>query len=351
MLIPNIQERIFYHYYPNCVLNGKAISSPFRKDNHPSFSIKLLRKWYIWKDWSTGESGNCFDFVAKYHGLNTKTNFNLILNKICTDLGYQYLLNNNSDVIKQLVNLNENMKQNILDIYDKLECDDKVNIKFKKKLFNQDEIQYWKSQGLLNESSLKYLHIYSVSEAHMVINKYVKTIYNYSSYKSINRDENVKKLFYCFAYNYDNKYLKLYRPYHFDKWKSTVPAKMVCLKTIFNNDTLIITKAKKEQLHLFDIQSHMIDKYDILPLNNETSFIEWYYHKIKHNYKRIILWLDNDNAGQKSMNKWKNMYDLEIFYTNKFKNITDMYSHEYQINKINALKQSLCLTKNLVTNY
>jgi len=352
MLIPNIQERIYEYYYPKCVLNGKAMSSPFRKDTHPSFSIKLIRKWYTWKDWATGEEGNCFDFVAKLYGLDTKKDFNIILHKICNDLNYQYLLDNNSEVIKKLIELNEKMKKNISDIYDNLNVtNNKLSLKFKKKSFNVDELQYWKSQGLLNESSLKYFDIYSVSEAYMVINNYVKTIYNYSSYKNINKEDSVKKLFYCFAYNYNNEYLKLYRPYHFDKWKSTVPAKLVCLKTIFNNDTLIITKAKKEQLHLFDIQSLMIEKFDILPLNNETSFVEWYYYKIKDKYKNIILWLDNDKPGIDSMKKWETMYNIKIFHTSHFKNITDMYNYEYQTNKTNALKQSLCLLKNLLTNY
>lgn len=350
MLIPNVQEKIYYYYHSSCAIGGKKFFSPFRKDNHPSFTIKNIGKWLTWNDWGTGESGNCFDFVAKLYNLNTKKDFSIILQKICIDLGLEYLLNNNSETIKQLLALNKSMSNNISDVYKHVNNeDDKIKLKFKRKPFNQDELYYWKSQGMLDEKSLKYLDIYSVSEAYMVVGNYVKTVYNYSAYKNINTDNKIKKLFYCFAYNYDNKYLKLYRPFYYDKWKSTVPGNMVCTKTIFDNDTLIITKAKKEQLHLLDIQKYMIDKFDILPLNNEQKFIDWYYYQIKDKYKRIILWLDNDRAGHTSMNKWKELYNLEIYNTNSFKNITDLYNFEYQLNKSNALKQSLCILRNLLT--
>lgn len=347
MKVPFIQERIYQYYVPNCNLRGKNFKSPFRKDANPSFCIKKLNVWYKWRDWGTGEHGNCFDLVAKLNGLDTKLNFNLILNIICKDLGLTYLFNVNEESIKKLIEINNNAKNIFAQAYN-IKYDSKVKMKFKRKPFNQDEINYWKSEGMIHISSLNYFDIYSVSEAYVIVNDYVKNIYKYSEYKSIENSLDLKKLYFCFAYKYGTEYLKLYRPYHFDKWRSTVPHNLVCTKTLFGNDTLIITKAKKEQLHLFDISKYIIDKFDILPLNNESTFIDEFYNKIKHNYKKIILWLDSDNAGISQMKNLNQKYNIDYRYITFGKNITDVYSDNYnKMSTHNNIKNSLCIVKNI----
>lgn len=349
MKIPFIQERIFQHYFPSCNLKGKNTISPFRKDTNPSFCIKKVNTWYVWTDWGLNERGNCFDFVAKLNGLHTKLHFNLILNIICKDLGLTYLFNINEKAINTLIQMNKSVNNSFKVAYD-IKTNDKLKIRFKKKLFNLDEIEYWKSQGMLFNDSLFYFDIYSVSEAYIVTTNHVSNIYNYSQYKTIN-DINVKKLFYCFAYKYGKEFVKLYRPYHFDKWKSTVPHNLVCTKTIFGNDTLIITKAKKEQMHLFDVSRYIIDKFDILPLNNESTFLDWYYNQIKDKYKKIILWLDSDIPGINAMLKLSSKYNMIYHYSQFGKNITDIYNDNYlKLDLTNNIKNSLCQIKEALSS-
>ncbi|HMT01721.1 MAG TPA: hypothetical protein PKD00_00185 [Burkholderiales bacterium] len=346
--IPYIQEQIYNYYIPNCYLTGKPFKSPFRKDNNPSFSILKIGSYYKWADWGTNEKGNCFDFVAKYYGLNVNKQFNLVLKAIVKDLNYEHLFNTDSKVLINFIKNNVQLNKELHTMYSAANKVSSVKLKYNKKPFNQSEIDYWKSQGLINIDTLKYLNIHSVSKAYIIINDYVKMFYNYNDYKLHSNDENIKKLYYCFAYNYDNKYLKIYRPYYIDKWKSTVPLNLICTKTLFGNDNLIITKAKKEQVHLLDIQSYMIDKFDILPLNNEITFPHDFIESIKDNYKKIILWLDNDNIGIFNMKKWAEQHNLTMFYSKNFKNITDQYSNLYSINSDMAKNNSLLTIKNLL---
>ena len=309
------------------------MKSPFRVDKNPSFSIRKWGNYYVWKDWSNKETGNCFDFVAKYYGLNVKREFNIVLEKIVKDLNYEHLVGINKNILIDIIARNKQLNSDIRVVYDKTRESGVVKLKYNKKQFNIDEINYWKSQGLLDISTLKYLDVHSVNKAYLIIKDYVKEIYNYVSHK----DTNFKKLLYCFAYNYGNKYVKLYRPYYIDKWKSTVPANTICTKTLFGNDTLIVTKAKKEQIHLLDIQKYLINKFDILPLNNENNLICYNFDK----YKKVILWLDHDIVGINNMKEWSEMYNVDWHYTKRFKNITDQYEHNYQIDKELAIKESL----------
>ena len=344
-----MQESIYKHYFPYCNLNGVKVKSPFRVDNKPSFTIKKYNNWYLWKDWATGEKGNCFDFVAKYYGLNTKLDFNNILNTIIKDLQYEHLYDLNHTTLNKLVDLNKIVKNNINELYN-IKTDEKVVLKYYKKAFNTDEINYWKSQGILSKNTLDYFDVSSVSKAFMVINNYIKSIYDYSLYKDF-KDFEAKKFFYCFAYNYDNTYLKLYRPFHFDKWKSTVPHNMVCTKTMFGNDTLVITKAKKEQMHFHELNKLIIDKFDVLPLNNETTFVDWYYYQLRDKYKKIIVWLDSDKAGIKQMKLLNQKYNLNYCYITEGKNITDVYSNNFlKYSLTENIKNSLCLTQRTLSN-
>lgn len=347
--LPYAQESIYRYYFPICNLNGKKIKSPFRVDNSPSFTIKKIGNWYIWKDWATNETGNCFDFVARYYGLDVKRQFNLLLGKIVEDLNYSHLLDTKPSTVIKLLTTEKQVKNEIYEMY-KLKENDKLTIKYSKKAFNIDEIEYWKTQGINHKLTLDIFDVKSVSKAFIKTDNYLKIIYDYSFYKDI-KDTQAKKFFYCFAYNYDNRFVKLYRPFYIDKWKSTVPHNLVCTKTLYGNDTLIITKAKKEQMHFFELNKYLIDKFDILPLNNEVSFLDWYYQEIKLKYKHIVLWLDSDKAGISMSKKLNQMYNLKYVTLNIGKNITDVYSNNYSKLTIDQnIRNSLCLINSTLSH-
>ena len=58
---------------------GKLYSSPFRRDEHPSFSIFGDGKFF--KDLATGETGNVISFTAKLKGISNKDAYKLLLSE------------------------------------------------------------------------------------------------------------------------------------------------------------------------------------------------------------------------------------------------------------------------------
>ena len=58
---------------------GKLYCSPFRKDEHPSFSIFGNGK--LFKDLATGETGNVISFTAKLKGISNKEAYKLLLSE------------------------------------------------------------------------------------------------------------------------------------------------------------------------------------------------------------------------------------------------------------------------------
>lgn len=58
---------------------GKLYCSPFRKDEHPSFSIFGDGK--LFKDLATGETGNVISFTTKLKGISNKEAYKLLLSE------------------------------------------------------------------------------------------------------------------------------------------------------------------------------------------------------------------------------------------------------------------------------
>ena len=62
---------IFVYYLGKGVMSGGAFHSPLRKDSKPSFTIFKHRDGtYLYKDFSTGDVGDCFTLLSKMYGLN-----------------------------------------------------------------------------------------------------------------------------------------------------------------------------------------------------------------------------------------------------------------------------------------
>jgi DNA replication protein DnaC len=80
----------------------KTVCSPLREDNHPSLSIyqnSKNAKW-LYHDFGTGETGDIYDFAAQLYGLDIKTQFPEILNKIADDMQIDAI--SDADMLKVL---------------------------------------------------------------------------------------------------------------------------------------------------------------------------------------------------------------------------------------------------------
>jgi hypothetical protein len=78
---------------------GKAMSSPFRKDDVPSWSIYKGKSGNLrYTDFATGEGGQCFDFVKKMFGLSFYEALIKINNDFNLSLDYNTIKYNGSNV-------------------------------------------------------------------------------------------------------------------------------------------------------------------------------------------------------------------------------------------------------------
>lgn len=79
-----LDYRIEYSRFIHDLPTGRdrvLVSSPFRADAHPSFSIDLERG--LWKDFASGEGGNYVTFRAMTDGLTTREAYR----RICGEHG------------------------------------------------------------------------------------------------------------------------------------------------------------------------------------------------------------------------------------------------------------------------
>ena len=68
--------------------NGTKVLCPFHEDRHPSLSLELRgRKAGRWFCHACGEGGSIFEFFARKHHLNCRSQFPEVLKGIAADFG------------------------------------------------------------------------------------------------------------------------------------------------------------------------------------------------------------------------------------------------------------------------
>ena len=72
---------IFAYYIGKDFKYGRAMCSPLRKDKSPSFTIfKHNSGKFFFKDFSTGDTGDCFTFLTKMFGIKRFDTYRLVDN-------------------------------------------------------------------------------------------------------------------------------------------------------------------------------------------------------------------------------------------------------------------------------
>lgn len=217
-ILSKITEYDIYRHYVGAFPLNQAFKSPLRKDRHPSFCISYKDGSYFHNDFGGGgHSGDCFDFVMQKFNINYDQALVLIDNDF--NLGIS------------------GRKQGETPVYEQPETPEKptVLIQVEPKQFTQDELRYWASyyQGV---SELQQEQVYSVGKIYIDKTRFTLP------------DNNM-----VFAYLYEDKYWKIYRPLlkGKGKWISSVPLKVVDgLKNITNCKNAVVSKSKKDAMCL-----------------------------------------------------------------------------------------------------
>lgn len=300
-----INELDVYTYFLGFrpVLN-QIYTSPLRQDKSPSFNLFLAKNGHIlYKDFGTGDAGDCIKFVKKLKNTTTqkaiKEILKLFIHKSITP---------------------EIQKKKLRKIPS---TSTKIDIKIMG--FTNEALKYWEIYGITLET-LKKFEVFQVSR--VWINDELKLIH--------------KKDNFIFAYKlYDR--LKLYRPldkayrfitncnmYYLQGWKQLNK----------NKKTLIITKSLKDVMLL-----DQLGYTAIAPNGEGYSIPDNIINEIKKNFKDIVIFYDRDYSGIINTRKLFKTYKFNfIFIPKKYKikDISDFYKEK-------GLSKTVELLSNLIT--
>jgi len=270
------QYEIFRHYIGSSFTINKAISSPLRKDDTPSFGIfESSDSTLLFKDLALGESGDCFKFIKLLFNLKSYSD---ALTKVYVEM----VLSNNLPLLQK-----QYKKEYKISNKNK-------SIGIKKGIFNTTDYSYWSKYNITKEILIKY-----------------------NTYKASNVFIENTPIWYStlgnpiYAYKVFNNY-KIYRPLakKGEKWLGNL--------TLFDiggyeqlpeqGETLIITKSIKDIMCLYSLGYNAI-----CPPCETCSIPKEVINNLKKRFNNIYVLYDNDEAGIKAATRTYNTYKLKSF--------------------------------------
>lgn len=302
-------EQIIYEYYLGRPIKiNKPISSPFRKDKNPSWSIFRGRKGDLINiDFATGETGNVISFVKQLLGLN----YGQALNTIWKDIIQ------NDKVIKR-----PNKKE--------IPNCTTTRIGIKRKNFTKTDDDYWKQYNI-SRDTLKHFDVTPISKF------WVNEIESILSYDKDNP---------MYAYKVFGKF-KLYRPHSLtkkDKWRSNCGIYDIqgLAQLPDKGELLIITKSLKDIMVLYEYGYTAV-----APQSEQASIPTSLMENLKGRFDKIIIFFDYDNGGLTGAMKLSEKHNVEYTFIDKFyldiygiKDISD-FTKEMSDNKTKQLLKQL----------
>lgn len=279
---------IFSYYIGKDFKIGRAMCSPLRKDKSPSFTVfKHNSGKYFFKDFSTGDTGDCFAFLTKFYGLKRFDTYRLVDNDFQLGISTTSFFTPTKNYIGEHVKEFENIQEST------------TTIQIKSRPWNSNEDKtFWSKYGI----DCSILNKFNVKAAqHVFING--ELIVSATKYNPI------------YAYDFGDGKMKIYQPYSKTyKWLSnTNVSDLQGFSQLPNGgDTLVITKSLKDVmcLDIWDIPS-------IAPASESCVIPTDVVSKLYDRFKRIYILYDFDPTGISFANRHRKLYDFEpLFFTN-----------------------------------
>lgn len=298
---------IYAHFIGTPFKVGRVISSPLRKDIHPSFSVFKSNStgYLLFKDLATNNTGNCIHFVAALKGISYLQALILVKNEI----------------VKQDLTITKKGKE-VKDYY----TNQTKSIAILRRNFCKVDDEYWSQFGLVR-SDLKEYNV-------LPIEKYL-----------VNGEE--KPYYYTidcpmYAYQVFNKY-KIYRPYadKAHKWRTSCTSYDIQgWEQLPKNklDTLIITKSLKDVMCL-----KKLGYIAIAPNGEGHNIPNVVLEKIEQLADNVIMFYDRDTTGVMAVRKFLKTHKYNFIFIPKrykTKDISD-FIKEYGMDKAKELMNKL----------
>lgn len=285
------EVRILTTVFPEITSIPCKISSPFRTDNNPSFSIYLNDNKHIrFKDFGESSTkGSLIDLLCKYW----KCTFNQVFDKILEVMQKQECEERFTPSVK--------MKP--VKTLTRKEFSEFTKIEVKVRPWEDYDYEYWASYGI-GKQWLKYAEIYPTSykiitkkDKEGKIKKYVFPSPKYS-YCYTERKEGILSL-------------KIYSPLSkTHKWCSKMDASVISLwtKVPKYGDRIIIASSTKDALAI----SCNLHIPAIAPQGEGYNLSNTAINELKRRYKKVYISFDGDNAGKEYAKKLSESTGFEI---------------------------------------
>lgn len=288
------EPQVLVKVFPEIKSIPCKISSPFREDKNPSFSIFLgdnNRVYY--KDFGrTDDKGGLLDLLCKYWNCS----FNQCLDKV-----WNLMIEEEGEDIT--------IKPKQIKTFTRKEANGLSKLEVKVRPWRDYDYEYWRSYGV-EPKWLHFANVYPIS--HKIVTK-----------KENPQDKGKKyiftadKLAYAFLEFKDNKAsIKVYQPKNTKgfKWCSRMDASVWGLWTKIpqTGDNLIIGSSVKDCLNIMcqlHIPAICMQGEGYLP---KPQVVE----ELKRRFKKVIVFFDNDytnpdNPGRTDSLKWKGMFGFD----------------------------------------
>lgn len=303
LTVKNILDRItpayIFQYYAGDFVINRLMSSPIRKDNKPSFIISdKSGRDLLFKDFSTGQAGNCFQFVMAKYGCNFVESLRIINTDFRLGLG-DAPLSSSSKIKGCLLLGNEDPL-----VFKELSRDETSvkPIQIKTREWSQDDRAYWYESYGISKQTLALYNVKPISHFWLA-GQYFKC--------------KPKELTY--AYDFGDGIFKLYSPFkesHRFIYNGSEDVIQGIEQLTFQNSVLIITKSLKDVMVFREAGIDAIaPQAESIVL--KESLMNWLYDQ----YQVIITLADYDNAGIHFSWEMRRLYNTKpIFFTDKLWN-------------------------------
>lgn len=272
---------IFLNYFGQFILD-KKYKSPWRRDRDPSFVITNTDKGLRCKDFGDGPQMDCINFVMKLFGYNyyqalgqINIDFNLGL------AGEHPLKSLSKPIITNTRIAPEPKKVTLIEVISRK--------------FNQQDVNYW-NQYLINIEDL---------EDTVALDKCY--IDGYCHYNYIPKLNNIG---YC--YSYDDK-KKIYLPLasKYNKWRMNWNSNCIdgYNRLPETGELLIITSSRKDRIIL-----KKLGYTSVAPPSENTYISEEKIEELKKRFKRVLLYLNNDNQGIEFAKRQSEEYSIDYIH-------------------------------------
>lgn len=299
---------ILQYYFP--FDTTKQYLSPFRKDTRPSLSFYKKGDEYLWTDFGEGSGGNWLQFLTKLFNLD----YFSTCRRINEDLKLGLFGEFKNKLYKDKLYTSK---------HPKIVANEQIKkeIKFTAKPFTLNDLKFWNSYSI-SENDLKNNEIYSIKKLWVTKNGVLTEL-------PVNKNE----LIFAYRFILDNELeaKKIYRPFGKFKWFGNISAKHIegLGRLQFKNDSVIITKSRKDFIILSRIFEDVVNTQNELPSAiplKLDNFFDSYYKNRYVNYDSDSVGKENCTKLNERGYKWINVPN-DLYEKYKLKDFADVIQY------------------------